>query len=371
MNRPPNAVSRDIATAARGLAMGAADVVPGVSGGTIALVLGIYERLVTAISHFDARLLGHLRRCEFVPAAHHVDLRFLVALGLGIATSIVGLSKLMNGLLSDDQTRPLTLAAFFGLILASTVVVARMAKLNRRRDLLATWLLAGGGAVFAYWLTGLRPFEAEPSYAYVFFGGTVAICAMILPGISGAFILLILGLYVYLTGIIGRLAHLDVGGGELLSVGVFLAGCALGLISFSKLLRWLLARHESATMGVLCGFMVGSLRKIWPFQRDVTLANLDRVGLPPETVERIRTAPDSVAQMELVREQGIQHRLFANEFPRSLDATVLAIVLIAGTAFALVLIVQRLAARRTRGQLLEATDHLTPDEEEDREQGER
>jgi putative membrane protein len=240
--------------------MGGADIIPGVSGGTMALILGIYERLVTAISRFDLELLGHLRRREWAAAAGHVDLRFLVALGLGIGTGVVGLASLMNHLL-NEHPQP-TLAVFFGLILASSFVVAR----SLERWNLAGVLVAVAGGAFAFWLV-VQPFMAGTNaYPYLFLCGVIAICAMILPGISGAFILLILGEYDYVTGVIRSLksGHFTVE--NLLALAVFGAGCAVGLLAFSKFLRWLLARYHALTMALLCGFMLGSLRKIWPFK---------------------------------------------------------------------------------------------------------
>jgi len=251
----------------RGLLMGGADIIPGVSGGTVALILGIYERLVTAISRFDLVFLGHLRRREWGAAAGHVDLRFLVALGLGIGTGMVGLASLMNHLLAEH--RQPTLAVFFGLILASSFVVARsIERWNAAGVLLA---LAGGG--FAFWLV-VQPFLAgTDTYPYLLLCGTVAICAMILPGISGAFILLILGEYDYMTGVIRSLKNGQITPENVLSLAVFGTGCAVGLLAFSKFLRWLLARYHAQTMALLCGFMIGSLRRIWPFKAESPLTH--------------------------------------------------------------------------------------------------
>jgi putative membrane protein len=255
----------------RGMLMGGADIVPGVSGGTVALVLGIYERLVTAISHFDLRLLRMLRQGKWLRAALHVDLPFLIPLGAGILGGFVIMTTLMNHLLTTEKTRSLTLAAFFGLILASGILVARMISDKHTWQRVRSVALGIGGALFAFWITTLSAkLDGDPSLLYVFLAGTIAICAMILPGISGAMILLILGVYIHLTEIPGNLVrgqHVSEG---VATVAVFACGCAVGLISFSKVLRWLLTRHHSATMAILCGFMFGSLGKLWPFQRDLT-----------------------------------------------------------------------------------------------------
>lgn len=300
----------------RGVLMGGADIVPGVSGGTVALILGIYRRLVSAISRFDLTLVDLLRRGEWKQAVRRVDLFFLMALGTGIVSGIVSLASLMHSLLENATSRGWTLAVFFGLILSSGLLVARM--VSQWNPVRLTLLLFG--AVFAYWLTGLTAAAAEPTPLYVFFSGAIAICAMILPGISGAYILLLLGMYVHVTGAIKGLPKGDLSADNLSTIVLFCAGCGIGLLAFSKLLRWLLARHESDTMAILAGFMVGSLRKIWPFQRDLT----------PE-----------VHELKLKR--------FVNEMP-PFDATVAAVAaVIFGAALAVFLL--DAFARRYRGDL--------------------
>ncbi|MFP6663180.1 MAG: DUF368 domain-containing protein [Deltaproteobacteria bacterium] len=260
MDRPEDSVVEDMKQVGRGLCMGAADIVPGVSGGTVALILGIYERLVTAISHVDLEFLGTLRAGRFADVGRHLDLRFLLTLGLGIGAGVVGLAGPMHYLLEHEMAT--TFGAFFGLILASTLIVARLVE-NRTPTVL---LAAVGGAVFAYWLTGQVPVVAEPSALYIFFCGMIAICAMILPGISGSFILLILGMYFHVTGVLKGFATGDVTAEGLMTVAAFGAGAVIGIICFSKVLRVLLERAQSLTMAVLCGFMFGSLRRIWPFK---------------------------------------------------------------------------------------------------------
>ncbi len=251
---------RDLIHLGEGFLMGGADIIPGVSGGTVALILGIYERLVAAISHFDLQFLKHLRRKEWAAAAKHIDLVFLLLLGTGIATGIVLLAGLMHWLLENELQH--TFAAFFGMILASSYIVARMIK----RGGWDVVLLILAGAVGAYWLVGL-PFLQNPPIGpvYIFACGTIAICAMILPGISGSFILVLLGAYSVITGTLrecikGRVTE------ETWLLLFFAAGAAIGLIGFSKFLQWLLSRHEAPTMAVLFGFMLGSLRKIWPYK---------------------------------------------------------------------------------------------------------
>ncbi len=248
-----------------GFLMGGADIIPGVSGGTVALILGIYERLVTAVSRFDTTFLGHLRKREWTAAARHIDLGFLFALGIGILTGIVLLANLMHWLLEHRQEQ--TYAAFFGMILASAWIVARL--VPRWNAGSAGLLLLG--AVFAFWLVGVPALQNPPTGPiYILFCGMIAICAMLLPGISGAFILLILGTYTDITGALREILKFTDLSGNGLILAAFGSGALIGLLSFSKLLKYLLKHFEAPTMAVLCGFMLGSLRKIWPFKEELT-----------------------------------------------------------------------------------------------------
>ena len=268
----PNAAAptSDLANVIRGFCMGCADIVPGVSGGTVALITGIYERLVTAISHIDLDLLSRLRQRRWRAAAEHIDLRFLVALAVGIGGGFIVMTLLMNRLLAEPFSRSLTLAAFLGLILGSAIMVAMMIRVRTAgaaAGCLLLGLVAGG---VAFWISTLNQLHIEPSLPYVFLCGCVAICAMILPGISGAMILLILGVYIHLTEIPGNLLRGEQVADGLVTIGVFATGAAISLILFSKFLRWVLRNLHAPTMAALCGLMVGALPKLWPFQRDLT-----------------------------------------------------------------------------------------------------
>ena len=272
MSDNQDSFSSDIRNVLRGVCMGCADVVPGVSGGTVALILGIYQRLVTAISHVDLRAIRHLRSGEWKSVTQHVDLRFLVTLGTGVLCGVVGMTLVVGLLLNQQTTRSLTFAVFFGAILASAILVARLIQTATRMQTIRCVALGLIGAICAYWVSTLQMAHATaaPSYAYVFACGCLAICAMILPGISGAMILLVLGIYEHLTEIPRNLLSGEHVFDGLLTIAVFGAGCAISLVLFSKLLRWLLTRHYATTMALLCGFMFGALRKLWPFQHDVT-----------------------------------------------------------------------------------------------------
>lgn len=254
----------DLTNWGRGLLIGGVDIIPGVSGGTVALLLGIYPRLLTSLSRIDRDFLGLVIRGQWRAAAHHIDLRFLVALGLGIGSGILLLAGVINFLLAHH--RQLTMATFFGLILGSAVIVLRMIKPQRREQYALCFGVAMASAVGAAMLMLSEYLDPRPGLLYVFLCGVIAICAMILPGVSGAYVLIMLGKYEDITDILHRLKAGDVTPYELLTLVVFSVGCAVGLIGFSKILRALLHRYHLVTMTVLGGFMIGSLVKIWPFQ---------------------------------------------------------------------------------------------------------
>ncbi len=243
----------------RGMLMGAADAVPGVSGGTMALVTGIYQRLIVALSRFDAQLVQHLLRRRWRRAFYHVDGWFLALLGLGVALGWVGLAKTMRYLIHHHPLP--TKAAFFGMVAASGVVVLRM---------VPRWSAAAGGtlalgALAGYLATSHLQVPLEPGLGFVFLAGAVAICAMILPGISGMYLLVILGMYRPVVETVDRLSSARADGGDLLFLLAFATGAALGLLSFVKLLRWLIHHHKGPTMAALLGLMLGSLHGLWPW----------------------------------------------------------------------------------------------------------
>ncbi|MCK6511778.1 DUF368 domain-containing protein [Myxococcota bacterium] len=256
----PRNLAGYIAVSIRGVIMGIADVIPGVSGGTMALILGIYEELVSSIRSFNATAIKLLLRGRFLDFAKHVNLFFLLFLVGGIAAAILSLAKLIPALL-DKHPAPVH-GLFFGLILASIFLVWRQIK----EVSIATISLAILGAVGAYWLVGLIPFSTPDSYPFIFFCGFIAIIAMILPGISGSFVLLLLGKYAFILAALHHVAKYRSFDSNLLVILVFIAGCVVGLLSFSHVLQWLLDHYHAFTMALLAGFMVGSLRRIWPYQ---------------------------------------------------------------------------------------------------------
>jgi putative membrane protein len=234
--------------------MGAADVVPGVSGGTMALILGIYQRLLEAIRAFDVSWLRMLAARRFRNAAEHVDIFFLIPLGAGILGAILFFTRVVSlpRMVREDPEQ--IYALFFGLIVGSIFVLLRGLGVLRWRD---TACLVAGTALGLV-IVNLVPFETPTESWFIFFSGALAICAMILPGISGSFILLLLRKYEHVFHGIG---HFD------FSIIVpFALGAATGLMLFSRILTWLLRHYYRVTISTIIGMLVGSLWLLWPFQ---------------------------------------------------------------------------------------------------------
>lgn len=236
--------------------MGAADVVPGVSGGTIAFITGIYDTLLESIRRINPRLLSIWKREGTKAAFNHINGFFLMALFSGIFVSIATLAKLITWLLN---THPIPIwSFFFGLILVSVYHIVRQVE---KRDAIRFITLLVGVA-FAYSITVLKPLHMEPTMVNTLIAGSIAICAMILPGISGSFILLLIGMY---TPVLAAVKGFQV---DILAL--FLTGCVIGLLTFSHLLSWLLRHFRDATLMFLTGLMLGTLPKIWPWKETLT-----------------------------------------------------------------------------------------------------
>ena len=240
----------------KGIAMGAADVVPGVSGGTIAFISGIYDRLLAAIAACTPGKLLWLLKGRFRDTWEAIDGAFLFTLLAGILTSIASLARLITYLL-DNHTE-LIWSFFFGLILVSVWLVGR--QINRWH--VATVSLFVLGTLFAYLITVAVPLQWPATPIMIFLAGAIAICAMILPGISGSFILLLLGLY---SVVLGAVKDFNLG-----LISVFALGCVAGLLSFSRLLSWLLNHARDITLAFLTGLLVGSLNKVWPWKEVIS-----------------------------------------------------------------------------------------------------
>lgn len=236
----------------RGIAMGAADVVPGVSGGTIAFISGIYEELITSINKVNLEALKILRSKGFKSFWKHINGRFLLALLLGIATSVFSLAKGIKWLLANEPVA--VWSFFFGLMLASVFFLAKgIEKWNP-----ATVMVMLASCAVAYGITTLPPLGSNDGLIFLFFAGALAICAMILPGVSGAFILVLLGAYdTVLTAVDDK---------NIKILMVIAAGAVFGLLSFSKILKWLFEHHRNLTIASLTAFIIGSLNKVWPWK---------------------------------------------------------------------------------------------------------
>ena len=253
----------------KGLAMGAANVIPGVSGGTIALITGIYERLINAIKQCDLRAAKMLLNRQFFAAWQHVDGQWLCILLGGVALSILTLARLFEFLLADYER--FTMAFFFGLILLSIVYVAK----GVRHWNTASLMSLAVGTVIAVSIATLAPASENDNMLYIFLCGVLAISSMILPGLSGSFVLILMGNYALVLGAISSLSF-----GILLPLA---AGCAFGIIAFSHVISWVFKRYADQTLALMTGFVVGSLVVIWPWKEAIT-RTVERVGKPPREV---------------------------------------------------------------------------------------
>lgn len=236
----------------KGMGMGAADVVPGVSGGTIAFIAGIYDELIDSIKNINLTSLKLLFTGRFAAFWKAVNANFLLSILCGIGVSVFSLAKLITYLLDNQPI--LVWSFFFGLVLASACFVSKDIKEWNWKTV--SGLLAG--VAVAFYITVATPAETSTQLWFIFLCGAVAICAMILPGISGSFILLLMGKYTYIMGAVKEL--------NVLVLGVFAAGALVGITSFSHILSYALKRFRNLTLAVLTGFMLGSLNKVWPWK---------------------------------------------------------------------------------------------------------
>jgi putative membrane protein len=264
MNTKKRSFKDYLGLAARGFVMGAADVVPGVSGGTMAFILGIYEELLDSIKMMASpTALKLLLGFNIKEAFNQLPWRFLLALGLGILAAIFSLARFLEWMLQNHPA--LIWSFFFGLVLASIFTVSKQVK---------RWGIGSisgviAGTIGAYILVGLVPVETPNAAWFLFFSGFIAICAMILPGISGSFILVLLGKYEYILGAVNNR--------DFVTLFLVALGAVIGLVSFAQVLSWFFKRYHDLTVALLIGFMVGSLRKVWPWKETVQ-TYIDRHG---------------------------------------------------------------------------------------------
>ncbi len=283
--------------------MGAADVVPGVSGGTIAFISGIYEELISSLNNIDLQLFKLWHSDGLKAAWKKVNGNFLLALFAGIMTSVLTLARLISWLLENEPV--LVWSFFFGLVAASIFFVAK----NISRWSPGTILVFLIGAVLAYIITVLPPVSNNESLPYLFLSGALAVCAMILPGISGAFILVLLGSYKTVLDAVHER--------DFMIIAVVALGAVFGLLSFAKLLKWMFQRYRNLTLALLTGFMLGSLNKIWPWKKVVTTAE-------PNVSREVNMSPFDMAG----------------------DNQLLMAILLAILGFSVIFILEKLAAKK-------------------------
>jgi len=290
----------------KGVCMGSADVIPGVSGGTIALITGIYKDLIGALRSFDWAVVQKIVAFDFKGAMAQVHARFLLVLFLGIVTAILSLARLMNYLLHDHPVP--TWSLFFGLIVASVLIVGKQVN---------GWLGKAGGCFVAGTISGsiivnLIPINTPESLWFIFLCGFVAICAMILPGISGAFILLILGKYEFITGTLKNPFLTQ----NIIVIVIFCLGCLIGLAAFSRVLNYLLSKYQNLTLAFLAGLITGSLQKIWPWKE--------------------------VIETQIIR--GKEHVIWGHpNLPAAMDREFFAAVFLAALGFMAVWVIERMS----------------------------
>lgn len=308
--------------------MGAADVIPGVSGGTIAFITGIYDQLIESINSINGTALKLFFSGKFKEFWKHINGSFLVSLFCGILVSVLSLAGLMQYLLEHHPIQ--TWAFFFGLIVASSIFILRGIQGWNMKSAMFPVL----GVVLGIVVCTLSPTQTPDALWFIFLSGAIAICAMILPGISGSFILLILGKYKYIMGAITGLTTGAAVGESLVILCVFAVGAVCGILAFSRLLHWLLARFNKETLMVLAGFIIGSLVKVWPW------SNMEAIV--------ISQFPE-IADMAAATQQAIPAEVLADYIPQ-VDMQIGSAVLFALIGFFLVTGIEILGKAMKRRQ---------------------
>ena len=295
----------------KGIAMGAANVIPGVSGGTIALITNIYEDLVNALKSCDKTALQLLLSCKFIAFSTHINLPFLSALLLGIIISIFSIAKLFEFLLVEYPQQ--IWAYFFGLVLASVYYVGNIVTQWNWKNIIALVI----GTIIAFFISFLNPAPIEnTNYFYVFLCGVIGISGMILPGLSGSYILMLMGNYELLmvtsiSSLFDFLTSISSGNWNILSNNaelaqhlkfflLFLAGSIIGMVAFSHLISWVFKKYHNTTLAILTGFVFGSLSIIWPWKKEIFDSSLsDRAG-EPLVIGYIRFFPENWSLNEII-----------------------------------------------------------------------
>lgn len=317
--------------------MGAADAVPGVSGGTIAFISGIYEELITTISNVNLSLLKTLREKGFKAFWTQVNGNFIVALLTGIIISFVSFMRLAKYLIEHHPI--LIWSFFFGLIVVSIYFVGK--QITKWNAITVIALIVG--AITAFYITSLPTLAANSNPYYLLFSGAIAICAMILPGISGSFILVILGAYKTLSDAFHNF--------DLKKIALFAVGAIIGLLSFSRILKWLFKNYHNTTLAILTGFILGSLNKVWPWKKTIS-AMSDETGeiIQFSSISDLSTL--SVYQKQInnfesyktVTEESISPFLFSELNAENHHLTLAILLMIAG--FLTIFILEKLGAKK-------------------------
>jgi putative membrane protein len=308
----PSNFSEGVALYLKGFAMGTADVIPGVSGGTIAFVSGIYDSFLAALSSVNGKFFKNIFRFELKQAFSEIHFKFMLVLGFGMVSAILSTARVMHYLIVHQPV--FTWSAFMGLIAASIIYVGKQIE-DKKSPI--NWMMLGLGTVVAFSVVSLIPVSTPNHSWFIMLCGLIGVCAMILPGLSGSFLLLILGKYEFITGAVKA----PFVAGNLQIILTFLVGTFTGLFTFSKLLKWFLERYHAAAMALLTGFMIGAMKKVWPWK--VTLES---------KVVRGKTL--------ILRE--------ANVFPQSFDAEVMISFGLFIFGFVLVFILERAANKQLK-----------------------
>lgn len=321
----------------KGIAMGAADAVPGVSGGTIAFISGIYEELITTISNINLSLWSTFRKSGFSAFWKQLNGNFIVALGLGIIVSFLLLMRLVKFLI--EQHPVLIWSFFFGLILASIFFVGKLIQ-NWN---IGTFIALALGTIAAYYVTSLPAMANNDSSLFLFFAGAIAICAMILPGISGSFILVVLGAYKALSDALHDF--------DFKRIFIFVSGALIGILSFSHVLKWLFKHYKNATLAVLTGFIFGSLNKIWPWKETLTVLDKATGQARPisefttfGTIEVYQREINDFESLKMVTEKSVSPFRYS-EINNLIDPQFLAALALMVAGFLVIFILEKLGSK--------------------------
>lgn len=337
---PSRSFTQYLIISAKGLAMGAADAVPGVSGGTIAFISGIYEELVTTISNVNLSLITTLRKSGIKAFWKQINGNFLVALLTGIVISFVTFMKLAKYLIENHSI--FIWSFFFGLIIASIIYIGKQIKSWNLKTIISILI----GAVLAYYVTTLPSLANNDNPYFLFIAGAIAICAMILPGISGSFILVILGAYKALSDAIHDI--------DIKKLLLFIGGAIIGLLSFSRLLKWLFNNYKNTTLAILTGFIIGSLNKIWPWKQTISVyskelgkelafSEVSNLG----TLSVFQNKTQDFDSFKTVLEKSVSPNLYSN-INQQIDSSLLFAIVFMTLGFLTIFILERISTIKNK-----------------------